>query len=189
MTDLDRHLTAIAAGDARAFAAWMAEAELPLRQSLRRFAAAVDTEAVLQETLLRVWQVAPRVVPDGRPDALLRLAHTIARNLATGEARRRRPAAVDPSLMAEGIDAGERHEPRPPDPLLRRVIEGCRDKLPPQPGRALAARLEAAGARPDALLAAALAMSTDAFLQNVSRARKLLASCLKKNGVHLESPT
>ena len=55
-TDLDIHLTAIAAGDATAFAAWLAGAELPLRRRLRPFASSVDTEAVLQEALLRVWQ-------------------------------------------------------------------------------------------------------------------------------------
>ena len=68
MTDLDRHLPGILAGDSSAFATWMAGAEPRLRASLRSFAVQVDTEAVLQETLLRVWQVAPRFVPDGRPD-------------------------------------------------------------------------------------------------------------------------
>ena len=32
-----------------------------------------EGEAVVQETLLRLWQVAPRHTPDGRPDSLLRL--------------------------------------------------------------------------------------------------------------------
>jgi RNA polymerase sigma-70 factor (ECF subfamily) len=52
--DLDRHLPAIAAGDPDAFAPWVAGAEPALRDSLRPFAARVDTEAVLQEALLRV---------------------------------------------------------------------------------------------------------------------------------------
>lgn len=186
--DLDRHLPGIAAGDTRAFAAWMAGAEPVLRHGLRRFAAAVDTEAVLQETLLRVWQVAPRFVPDGRPDGLLRLGHTIARNLCVDELRRRRPTAVDPAVMARGIDEAEQVEPRPPDPMLRRIIALCRDKLPARPAQALAARIEAGGARPDAALAAALEMSHNAFLQNITRARKLLAGCLKKNGVELRGP-
>jgi len=55
VTDLDRHLPAIVAGDAQAFAAWLAGAEPRIRASLRGFAAQVDVEAVLQETLLRVW--------------------------------------------------------------------------------------------------------------------------------------
>ncbi len=188
VADLDRYLPAIAAGDARAFGAWMSEAEAPLRRSLRRFAAVVDTEAVLQEALLRTWQVAPRMTPDGRPDSLLRLAHTIARNLAIDETRRRRTVAVEPALMAEGIDEAERIEPRPPDPMLRRVIALCREKLPPRPGQALAARLGAGGRQPDAVLARALSMSHNAFLQNITRARKLLAACLRRNGVELEVP-
>lgn len=185
--DLDRHLPAIAAGDARAFARWMRDAEPALRRSLRRFAAAVDVEAVLQEALLRTWQVAPKITPDGRPDSLLRMAHTIARNLAVDEIRRRRAVAVDPALMAEGIDEREQHAPRPPDPMLRRVIALCREKLPRRPGEALAARIGAAGGQPDAVLARALAMSHNAFLQNITRARKLLATCLRKNGVELEA--
>ena len=58
----------------------------------------------------RVWQVAPRFKPDGRPDALLRLAIRIGRNLAVSELdargstpsrsrnsrRRRRPASIAP---------------------------------------------------------------------------------------------
>lgn len=186
MSDLDRYLPAIAAADKRAFAAWMSEAEPVLRRGLRRFAAAVDTEAVLQETLLRVWQVAPRVEPDG-PDSLLRLAHVIARNLAIDEIRRRKATPVDPQVMAAGIDESERDEPRPPDPMLRRVIALCREKLPPRPAQALAARIGAGGTQPDSVLAAALAMSHNAFLQNITRARKLLASCLRKNGVELEA--
>ena len=184
--DLDRFLPAIAAGDAMAFGSWMSEAEAPLRRSLRRFAAAVDTEAVLQEALLRTWQVAPRVTPDGRPDSLLRMAHVIARNLAIDETRRRRTVAVEPSVMAEGIDEAEQIEPRPPDPMLRRVIALCREKLPRRPGQALAARLRSGGREPDAVLARALQMSHNAFLQNITRARKLLATCLRRNGVELE---
>lgn len=186
MPDLDRHLPGIAAGDARAFAAWMRHAEPALRRSLRRFAAAVDTEAVLQEALLRTWQVAPKLTPDGRPDSLLRMAHVIARNLAVDETRRRRPVAVDPGVMSEGLDDADRCEPRPPDPMLRRIIALCRDTLPARPGQALAARLEAAGGQPDAILARTLSMSPNAFLQNITRARTLLASCLRKHGVELE---
>src|SRR5262249_31441010 len=87
---LDVLLPAIAAGDATAFARWPASAESRLRDSLRSFAAQVDTEAVLQEALLRVWQRAPSFVPDGKPDALLRFGIRIARNLAVSELRRNR---------------------------------------------------------------------------------------------------
>ena len=64
-------LAAIAAGDAAAFGQWVASAEDPVRRGLRVFAASVDTEAVVQEAFLRVWQVAPRFTHDGKPNALL----------------------------------------------------------------------------------------------------------------------
>src|SRR5262249_24781049 len=177
--DLDMHLPAIGAGDADAFAAWIAGAEPPLRLSLRRFAAEVDAEAVLQETLLRVWQVARRVVPDGRPNALLRFAHRIARNLAISALRATREVP-DEDAGSEAVD-----EPRAPDPLLRRAILEGRERLPRRPGQALGARLEAAGAEADAVLARRLGMTTNTFLQNFGRARRLMADCLRERGVEL----
>ena len=66
MIDLDDQLAAIAAGDPDAFGRWVAGAEHELRASLASFAAAVDSEVIVQETLLRMWQVAPRVERDGR---------------------------------------------------------------------------------------------------------------------------
>lgn len=181
MLDLDRHLPAIAAGDPDAFAPWVAGAEPALRDGLRPYAAAVDVESVLQEALLRVWQVAPRVVPDGRPNALFRLAVTVARNLARSELRRRRPspgAGDDPPEVPV--------EPREPDPLLARLVRRCLELLPRQPRRAFAARLEARGGADDAALAAGARMSLNTFLQNVGRARRLLARCLADQGASLE---
>ncbi len=185
MTDLDLHLPAIASGDVDAFAAWLAGAEAPLRRSLRRFAAQVDTEAVLQEALLRVWQVAPRFESDGRANGLLRLGYRIARNLAVSETRRARVKPVDPGLLAEGIDEAGRIEPTPPDPLLRARIEDCREKLPARPALALNARLSSSGGVPDATLAANLGMKRNTFLQNITRARSLLEACLERHGVDL----
>lgn len=176
MTDLDEHLPAIAAGDADAFAAWLAGAELPVRRSLRSFAAVVDTEAVLQEALLRVWQVADRVRPDGRPNTLLRFALRVARNAAIDEVRRRR------EVLAEA-PVDDVAEPELPDPLLRRHIERCREQLPAQPGRALAARLAAQGGVDDRTLAEQLGMRLNTFLKNVGRARTLLQACLRAAGV------
>ena len=177
MIDLDIHLPAIGAGDSAAFGRWVAGAELPLRQSLRSFAAACDTEAVLQETLLRVWQLAPKVTPDGRGNSLLRFAHRIARNLCLDEARRLRSEP----LPEEGPPV--ELQPELPDPMLRRAIEECRGKLPKKPAQALAARIAAEGAEPDATLARRLGMSLDAFWQNFTRARKLLQECLAKKKV------
>ncbi len=135
MIDLDLHLPALAHGDADAFERWVAGAEDTLRASLRSFAAAVDTEAILQEALLRVWQVAPRFVADGKPNGLVRLGIRIARNLAVSEWRRTRPTAEISAL--EGGDPALAEMPRAPDPLLRQ-----RD--PRVPGEA--ARQAAAGA-------------------------------------------
>src|SRR5688500_5682625 len=97
--DLDRELPAIQRGDAGAFGRWMAAAEPELRRALRPLAASVDAEAVLQEALLRVWQVAPRLHPDGRGNSLLRLAVTVARNVAVSELRRLRPQLVGDKVL------------------------------------------------------------------------------------------
>jgi DNA-directed RNA polymerase specialized sigma24 family protein len=180
--DLDEHLAAIQAGDADAFERWVAAAEATVRLALRSFAARVDTEAVLQETLLRVWQVAPRFVPDGRPNALVRLAVRTARNLAISDVRRasgpvRRDG--DPAVETVTVTVAA------PDPLLRRAIEECRAELPARPAQALAARLGSGGVEADEVLAGRLAMRLNTFLQNVTRARRLLADCLRRRGIDL----
>ena len=112
MIDLDVHLPAVAAGDARAFGAWVAGAEGPVRDGLRGFAAAVDVEAVLQEALLRAWSVAPRLAPDGRANALLRFTVRAARNLALSEARRRGRVAPadDEAAFQRRLDALKLHD-------------------------------------------------------------------------------
>ena len=182
MADLDQYLPSIAAGDPDAFARWVAGVEDRVRRSLSSVAVHVDVEAVVQETLLRVWQVAPRVQPDGRANALLRLAIRIARNLALSELRKRRARpeviAALPALEVAGP------EPQLPDPRLREVIATCKGKLPGKPALALAARLRPV-AEPDVSLAAALGMTLNTFLQNVTRARKLLAACLARHGIDL----
>jgi RNA polymerase sigma-70 factor (ECF subfamily) len=182
--DLDTHLAAIVAGDTRAFGAWLAGAEPRVRDSLRSFASAVDVEAVLQETLLRVWQVAPRFVPDGRANALLRLAIRTGRNLAISEVRRARASPVvaddpEPALATAAVTIGA------PDPILRKAIVECREALPGRPRQALEARLTSAGGEPDDELAERVGMRLNTFLQNVSRARQLLAECLTRRGVSL----
>ena len=187
MTDLDVHLPAIAAGDEEAFAAWLAGGERRVRLSLRSFAAHVDTEALLQETLLRVWQVAPRVKPDGRPDALLRLAIRTGRNLAVSELRRARlqPVEIDQlERAAEGLE-GEPPPDRAGDPFLRQAIVDCHGRLPARPARALDARLESAGSERDVVLAERVGMRPNTFLQNITRARRLIAECLRRRGIDL----
>jgi len=177
--DLDVHLAGIVGGDTAAFARWLAGAEPAVRLSLRSFATVIDVEAVLQEALLRVWQVAARFEPDGRPNGLVRFGVRIARNLAISECRRMRAAAV-----AEPPEVPV--EPAAPDPLLRSAIVECRDKLPPKPREALDARLASAGARADEELAESLGMRLNTFLQNFTRARQLLADCLRKRGIRID---
>src|SRR5690348_16436240 len=123
--DLDTHLPAIVAGDPEAFGRWVAGAEPTLRASLRKLARDVDAEAILQEGLLRIWQVAPRFAPDGNPNALLRLAHRVVHNLAISEVRRLHPTAEIDDRLIDLADPSA-----PPDPLLRRAIDECREKLP-----------------------------------------------------------
>lgn len=188
MIDLDVHLSAISAGDAGAFGRWLAGAEPPLRASLRPFAARVDTEAVLQEAMLRTWQVAPRHAPDGKANSLLRLSMRIAKNLCIDEVRRARVTPADEEALEQASLAQIDPEPRSgPDPLLRRVIDECRKLLPGKPAEALAARLASGGAEPDETLAERLGMRLNTFLQNFTRARKLLAECLHKHHVDLDA--
>ena len=184
--DLDSELDAIAQGDADAFARWLAGAEHELRASLRPAAALVDAEAVLQEGLLRIWQVAPRFRRDGKPNGLLRLGVTVLRNLVHSELRRTRPELVAEDVLAEIRLPSGAEDPALPDPLLRRAIERCREKLPPKPASALAARLEGAGGQDDEELAASLGMRLNTFLQNFTRARRLLAECLGRAGIRVE---
>jgi RNA polymerase sigma-70 factor (ECF subfamily) len=185
--DLDEHLAGIVERDERAFARWIAHAEPTIRTSLRSFAAQVDTEAVLQETLLRVWQSAPRVERDRKPNSLLRFSIRIARNLAISEVRRARLRPVEPDEMERKLNAVSGGDgPEPPDPLLRRVIKLCRDKLPPKPQKALDLRLSSSGGASDTELATKLDMTKNTFLQNFTRARKMLAECLSANGVSWE---
>lgn len=184
----DDLLAGISAGDAGVFARWLPLAEGRLRASLRSFASRVDVEAVVQEALVRVWQVAPRFVPDGRPDALLRLAIRIARNLAVSELRRSRVDPVDPEFFEQALADADGAFPGPDrgtDPMLRRVIEECRRMLPRKPAEAIQARLDSGGAEPDAVVAERLRMRRNTFLQNITRARRLLADCLRRRGIDL----
>ncbi|MEM7135968.1 MAG: sigma-70 family RNA polymerase sigma factor [Myxococcota bacterium] len=186
LVDLDEHLAGIANRDEQSFARWITHAEPTLRASLRGFAAQVDTEAVLQEALLRVWQRAPGIERDRKPNSLLRFSLRVARNLAISEVRRARMKPVETDAVERKLNALAGGEgPAPPDPMLRRVIAMCREKLPPKPKRALDVRLSSGGGQSDTELAATLQMTKNTFLQNFTRARKLLGQCLADNGVAL----
>jgi RNA polymerase sigma-70 factor (ECF subfamily) len=183
LTDLDVYLPGICEGSHAAFTGWMAGAELPLRRSLRPFAASVDTEALVQETLLRIWQVAARCNPDGKGNSLLRFAVRIARNLAVSGTRRQ---SAGGQVNPQPSPGPELPDPTPPpDPLLAARINECFSKLPDKPRLALMARLAAAGGAPDKELAEGLRMRQNTFLQNITRARRLLAECLRRFGIEV----
>lgn len=183
--DTDNELLLIQSGDADAFARWMSVVEEPLRLSLRSFAATVDVEAVLQEALLRTWNVAARVVPDGKPSSLFRVALRIARNLAVSERRKRRITDDGDETLAE-MPADI---PAPFDTMLLERVFDCAEKLPEKPRQALRARIASQGSEPDEVLAERLAMRLNTFLQNFTRARKLLAECLETFGVDVTELT
>jgi RNA polymerase sigma factor (sigma-70 family) len=175
--DLDIFVQQIVARDKLAFAQWIGHAEGQLRASLARYARVVDTEAVVQEALLRLWQAAPEFVFDDRPNGFLRLAIRIARNLAIDSLRKRRETLLEPDQE----EPGETWEP--PDPMLRKTIRLCFDQLPHTNQRIFAARLESHGAESDEVLAGKQGMRLNTFLQNFTRARRLIAACLEKHGV------
>ena len=185
--DLDAFLPAILLGDTRAFAQWMARAEGPLRGSLRSFVTVIDVESILQEALLRVWQVSPRFVADGRPNGLLRLGLRIARNLAISEVRRMRARPAPAEDIERALAVAEQGTTADgPDPLLREVLAKCHERLPEKPRQALDARIFAEGGASDGDLAQTMGMRLNTFLQNFTRARRMLAECLEKAGVFID---
>jgi RNA polymerase sigma-70 factor (ECF subfamily) len=186
--DLDAHLPDILAGDTRAFGRWMSGAEGTMRDSLRSFASVLDVESVLQEALLRVWQVAPRFVADGRPNSLLRLGIRIARNLAVSELRRTKSRPVPEEDLERALAIAEHADvtESAPDPMLRDVLAKCHSALPEQPRRVMSIRLAFEGGRNDDELASSIGMRLNTFLQNFTRARRMLAECLRRHGVAFE---
>jgi RNA polymerase sigma factor (sigma-70 family) len=179
MNDLDALLPDIIRGDRRAFGRWASQTERTLRVSIRGFAHHVDTEAVVQETLLRVWQIAPKVQSDGKGNSLLRLAVTIARNRARDEAKRKGVKDIPPEIHAPPT-------PCPPDPMLGRAIQYCLNKLKGKPAKAMRSRLQSEVGDADRTLAEELNMTLNTFLKNIGRAREQLVICLKRRGVDLD---
>jgi DNA-directed RNA polymerase specialized sigma24 family protein len=172
-------------GDRGAFAQWMGMVEIPLRHSLHRFARAVDVEAVVQETLLRMWFLAldPQRGLEGS-HASLKYAFAVGRIVALEEMRRYRQDRFVELDVLENLPEG-RINPDPPDPALARKLQDCMERLPRRPREALWARVHD-GRLPDRQLAAALRMKANTFFQNIVRARRLLRECLERRGVRLE---
>jgi DNA-directed RNA polymerase specialized sigma24 family protein len=171
-------------GNTEAFSEWMGMVEIPLRKSFARFARFVDPEVIVQETFLRMWLVArdPARRLEGE-NASLRFALKVARNVVHEELRRMRPyQSLDDEEWNELPEMS--FEPVLPDPALGKAIRKCLDRLPEQPRTALNARLFQSH-HPDRQLAEQLRMRLNTFLQNIVRARKLLAECLERRGVRL----
>jgi DNA-directed RNA polymerase specialized sigma24 family protein len=171
-------------GNPEAFAEWMGMVEYPLRRSLARFARAVDVEVVVQETFMRMWLVAAErtKILEGE-HASLKFVLAVGRNVALEEVRRGR---LDRFVDLEKLDQLPEGSLNPelPDPALRKAIAECIDRLPRQPRKALKARIQE-GHLPDRDLAQEARMKLNTFLQNIVRARKLLADCLERRGVRL----
>lgn len=193
MTLVDAAWSEVRRGSHDGFRAWLPFVEPALWRALRPFARAVDVEAIVQEALMRMWVIAPAQPLEGE-NASLRFALRLARNLAIDEARRRgREVPIEPEPAgadASGDDPPERLPPVEPaplsDPRLRRAILACLEKLPRQPRAALSARLGAAGALADRVLAERVSMTRNTFLQNVTRARRLVAECLAASGIQVQ---
>ena len=181
---VDAEFAEVCAGDPIAFGRWMGRVERPIRLSLRPFSRAVDVEAVVQETLARMWLFATdRGATLTGEDASLRYAIGMARNLARNEARRmRREQHLPPDRLPELVV----HPDPPPDPGLARAIAECLKNVARRPLEALQVRLRLGHVRSDRELAESVGMSVNAFFQNIVRARKQLATCLEGKGVPLQ---
>ena len=185
MTEVDRAFQRTQRGDHEGFSDWVRLVEIPLRRSLRSFARGVDVEAVVQEGLLRMWVLAPRLSLKGA-NASLRYAVVMTRRLAQQEAKRLGTTeSIDPNELERDSDLSIEPD-RPADPGLRRAILDCIERLPAQPKKALGARLENDGSESDPAIAVRLRMKLNTFLQNIVRARRHLARCLESRGVSLE---
>jgi DNA-directed RNA polymerase specialized sigma24 family protein len=175
--DLSEH-SAIIARDRDVFSRWFARSELSLKRSLRSFAEVADVEAIVQDTAVKIWQGASRILPDGRPGFLLRWARTVAVNAARNAARQSgRHVSLPPDLPAvDRPGAGS-------DPLLRERVRRCLERLLPGQRRAFEARISDGGSRNDRELASSSGMSFDAFRQHLARGRKALVGCLGSYGI------
>jgi DNA-directed RNA polymerase specialized sigma24 family protein len=205
MTAVDTAYVLARAGSHAGFAEWVRLVELGLRRSLRGFSRQVDVESIVQEGLLRMWVLAPRLSLDGE-NASLRYALRLVRNLALREAQRMKTfAPIDGPGADEGgggdggsppggagggagrAGAEDAVLPDPPsDPGLRKAILDCIGRLPRGNRRALVARLEGQGEIADRDIAADLRMKLNTFLQNIVRARALLRKCLGSRGIAVE---
>ena len=184
MTETDFAFESARWGDVGAFANWMALVERPVRGSLRRFARAIDVESAVQETFLRMWLARQDQEREFTGEnASMRFALRVARNVALEEVRR---ARLDHLVALDDLDPSSEPsiDPAPlADKGLLRAIKNCVSRLRGKPRDALLARLARGHELHDRDVAASLGMAVNTFLQNVVRARKLVAVCLEGKGL------
>ncbi|TMQ73797.1 MAG: hypothetical protein E6K81_02880 [Candidatus Eisenbacteria bacterium] len=180
-TEVDGLFARVRGHDTEAFRDWMGSVERPIRASLGRFARAVDVESIVQETLLRMWLLATQGGRDlAGPDASLRFAIGLARNLARNEARRMGRVSFLPPQDLPEVTA----DPAPSsDPRLAAAIRDCMGRLSARLREVLAARIARGAVEPDREIAERLRLKLNTFLQNVVRARQQLRKCLEGKGV------
>ena len=182
-TEIDTLFARVRMGDTESFGRWMGRVERPIRMSLARFARAVDVEAIVQETLLRMWVLATRHLRELEGEnASLRFAIGLARNLARSETRRMGRVQF---LPPEELPDVPLDPPPAPDPGLAAAIRDCIGRLTAKLREVLESRIARGALEPDRELAAALGMKLNTFLQNVVRARQQMRSCLEGKGVPL----
>ncbi len=121
----------------------------------------------------------------GDPTGSFASASASRGNLAISEVRRTRAKAVPDEDLEQALAVAEQGSGTSdgPDPLLRGVLAQCHERLPEKPRQALDARISSEGGASDDDLAQAIGMRLNTFLQNFTRARRMLAECLKKAGV------
>lgn len=181
VSEIDVLFARVRRGDQAAFGRWMGRVERPIRMSLARFARAVDVEAVVQETLLRMWVLATQHLRELEGEnASLRFAIGLARNLARSEARRMGRVRF---LPPEDLPEVPVEPPPAPDPGLAAAIRDCVERLSSKLRSVLQARMARGALEPDRELAAELNMRLNTFLQNVVRARHQMRKCLEGKGV------
>ncbi len=184
MSEIDSLYQAACRGDQQALAAWMGRVERPIRLSLESYARAVDVEGIVQETL---FLMLLRARDGGRQltgeDASLKFAIGMARKLAKSQARK---LGREIYLPTEDLPEPQAILDPPSDPLLARAIRECFAKLTRQPRRALQAQILHDSDLDGRRIAKRVGMTANTFWQNIKRARRQLADCLRDKGVPLE---
>jgi RNA polymerase sigma-70 factor (ECF subfamily) len=173
--DPDAALLARAArGDAAAARALVARLAPRVHALARRMLAdPAEAEDVTQETMLRLWRVAPDWRSGGA--RVSTWTHRVAANLCLDRLRRRPSVALD--AIAEPADPA----PAPADRLdaaaRRAALEAAIDALPDRQRAAIVLRHFEERANPE--IAAALGVSVEAVESLLARARRALAAALR----------